>query len=48
MQYPMDELLFWAASFSIDDNGDKPTITPQQNHVTVKQSIEDLKRVLAQ
>tara|TARA_R110000744_G_scaffold380568_1_gene503249 strand:- start:32664 stop:32855 length:192 start_codon:yes stop_codon:yes gene_type:complete len=46
-QYPLDELEFWAACFSIDDNKDKPLLNYNKNHVTVEQSIADLKRVLS-
>jgi hypothetical protein len=46
-QYPLDELEWWAAVFSIDDNKDKPLLTYTKKHVTVEQSIADLKRVMS-
>ena len=51
MQYPIEEFVFWAACFSIEDNKDRPafgrTIKNASKHVTVEESIADLKRVLA-
>lgn len=46
MSWPESELDFWAASFSIDDNKDKPTIKITKPEITVEQSIKDLIRVL--
>ena len=43
--YPESELTFWAAFFSIQDNGDKPIIKPKT--VTVEESIAAMKRVLS-
>ena len=45
-QYPASELDWWAAFFSIDDNKDKPFLKYKAEHVTVEQSIADLKRVM--
>lgn len=43
--YPESELSFWAAFFSIRDNGDKPRrVIPK---VTVEQSIAAMKGVLS-
>lgn len=43
--YPEDELSFWAAFFSIQQNGDKPPrVIPK---VTVEQSIAAMKGVLS-
>lgn len=44
-QYPLSELEWWAACFSIDDNKEKPLLKYKKEHVTVEQSIADLKRV---
>jgi|TARA_R110002124_G_scaffold236648_2_gene401873 hypothetical protein len=46
MEYPNSELEYWAAFFSIDDNNDRPSLTPSNKNVTVEQSIADLKKVL--
>jgi len=47
MSWPDSELEYWSAFFSIDDNNDKPTIKHFEEEVTVKESIDNLKRVLA-
>lgn len=46
MSWPESELNYWAAFFSIDHNKDKPTFSNIRKHVTVEQSIADMKRVL--
>lgn len=46
MEWSVEELAWQAAFFSIDDNKDKPTLKPVKNHVTVDESIADLRRVL--
>lgn len=46
-QYPLDELEWWAACFSIDDNKDKPLLSYSKKRVTVEQSINDLIRVMS-
>jgi len=46
MEYPNSELEYWAAFFSIDDNKDEPMLKAYPKHVTVEESIADLKRVL--
>ena len=47
MSWPDSELEYWAAFFSIDDNGDKSTIVFVEEEVTVEESIDNLKRVLS-
>ncbi|CAM0087638.1 hypothetical protein VPH1229_0012 [Vibrio phage 1229] len=44
--YPESELSYWAAFFSIQDNGDKPIIV-KRKEVTVEQSIADMRSVLS-
>ncbi|QZI86502.1 hypothetical protein SIPHO016v1_p0026 [Vibrio phage 38E33.6a] len=43
--YPESELSYWAAFFSIQDNGDKPIV--ERKEVTVEQSIADMRSVLS-
>ncbi len=43
--YPESELSYWAAFFSIQDNGDKPIV--KRREVTVEESIADMRSVLS-
>ena len=45
MEWPYSELEYQASFLSIDDNKDKPSLNYSGKHVTVEQSIADLKRV---
>lgn len=45
MEWPNSELEFWAASFSIDQNKDKPIIPKQQTDTAAQ--IELMKKVLS-
>lgn len=47
LEWPESELDWWAAFFSIDRNKERPTVKVIKKHVTVKQSIEDMKAVLS-
>jgi hypothetical protein len=47
MSWPDSELEYWAAFFSIDDNGDKPTLEyKEEEEVSVSSNIEYLKKAL--
>lgn len=48
MQWSAQELEWQAAFFSIDDNEDKPILNINPKLVSVKDSIQDLKKVLGE
>ena len=46
MEYPLSELEYWAAFFSIDDNEDKPLLQKVESEISTADSIAKLRMVL--